>query len=348
MPVKPTYMIKNQEAFDAVAHKPRLHLGDVQYEVKLEPEQLVPELPNNRGFKSRPKPLPQERIHQHENCTLTVKIPRTHLHAISREEITARGFLWGTGIYTDDSDMVAACIHGGWIRGEWPDDVDVADLDLDEGLAMKDGTEEAKRKREAKNSAEMQQARKAANAASMHECPPETGPVPMQPNRDLHVTILILPRLKEYTSTTMFGIRSRGWGGNNTVPHDGISFAILNIRWVDGAGLQSRLRGAARRARLNRELKFRDHIKSATVRIEPVPNLPGRSNGAPGASTESMAEKGGDETWIKINGVLTNKENEGAGGDEKVVAEAETVEDADDVNMVDEPVAAPVVAANAA
>jgi len=296
VPHEPTMEVRNRLVFDTVAARPRLHLGDVQYEVTLEPDSLVPTLPNNRGFKSRPKPLPQDRLKGRENCTLTVKISRTHLQSVAREEITARGFLWGTGIHTDDSDVIAACIHGGWIRGEWADDVDVVDLELDQGFAMKADTVQAQRLRDARNSPATQQARKKANEASQHVFPPDTGPVPIQPNRDLHVTILILPRLKEYLGTTLFGITSRNWGGDVTVPHDGISFAVQSVRWADGAGLQSRLRGAARRERLNRDLRIQGRLSGGVLKT---------------------AGRGGknDETWVRINGVLTNKENEGDGKD---------------------------------
>lgn len=57
------------------------------------------------------------------------------------------------------------------------------------------------------------------------------------PNRDLHITILILPQLEKYSSCTRFGIRSREWGGKHngyTGVHDGLSFMILSIKWVDG------------------------------------------------------------------------------------------------------------------
>jgi phenolic acid decarboxylase len=73
-----------------------------------------------------------------ENCTLTMKIGKEHLIPASREEITSRRALWGTDVYTDDSDVIAACIHAGWIRGEWSDDVDVSMLGLDEGYSVSD------------------------------------------------------------------------------------------------------------------------------------------------------------------------------------------------------------------
>ncbi|CRK28657.1 hypothetical protein BN1708_015302, partial [Verticillium longisporum] len=74
----------------------------------------------------------------------------------------------------------------------------------------------------------------------------------------MQVTILILPRLEKYSSTVRFGVKSREWGGTyggRKSVHDGISFMITAIRWVDnGAGAQSRLRGKARRERMRRAM----------------------------------------------------------------------------------------------
>jgi hypothetical protein len=84
------------------------------------------------------------------------------------------------------------------------------------------------------------------------------------PNRDLHVTIVILPLLEKYSSTVRFGIKSREFGGKigdgRGLPqrsvHDGLSFMITGIRWVsNGAGTQNRLRGKARRERIRKALR---------------------------------------------------------------------------------------------
>jgi hypothetical protein len=199
-----------------------------------------------------------------ENCTLTMKIGKEHLIPAPREEITSRRALWGTDVYTDDSDVIAACIHAGWIRGEWSDDVDVSMLGLDEGYSVSDvrgllngrsnGSKEVNN-----NKLSPQNAASALMALSE---PPKTGPMPVPENRDLHVTLLILPRLEKYASTTRFGIRSREFGGpvgdedaHQRAVHDGISFMVTGLRWVtNGAAPQNRLRGKARRERIRKAL----------------------------------------------------------------------------------------------
>ncbi|KAI8156713.1 hypothetical protein K4K49_005770 [Colletotrichum sp. SAR 10_70] len=195
-------------------------------------------------------------IKNKENCTLTVKVPKVHLTPSAREEITARRAVWGTEVYTDDSDIIAACIHGGWIRGEWADDIDADMLDLDRGLAALEKEVPANKRRKEKEKEE--KARQEANAATFLDKPPKTGPVTVPVERDMHVTLLILPRLEKYSSTTRFGIQSREFGGRyngRKSIHDGISFQILGIRWVtNGAGTQSRLRGKGRRERMRKAM----------------------------------------------------------------------------------------------
>jgi hypothetical protein len=254
---RPKLTVNSKAVLDAVAGRPRHHLGDVIYNPILKPSRLISNVPSNRGFSSTPTPLPWAMINGKENCTLTMKVARTHLTPIAREEITSRRALWGTDIYSDDSDVIAACIHQGWIRGEWADDVEVDLLDLDGGLSngLDKDTSSAARKREREN---LERAKMEAHAAIELTKPPISGPVHVPPDRDMHVTLLILPRLEKYASTTRFGLQSREFGGvynGRKSVHDGISFMIMELRWVEnGAGAQSRLRGRARRERIRKAM----------------------------------------------------------------------------------------------
>jgi hypothetical protein len=78
--------------------------------------------------------------------------------------------VWGTDVYTDDSDIIAACIHQGWFRGEWAEDVDPSLL----GLELGDGAPDSPKE--------------------YLTDPPLRGPMQVPKDRDLDVTILILPR----------------------------------------------------------------------------------------------------------------------------------------------------------
>lgn len=262
---KPRQIVSSKAVLDSVADRPRVHLGDVVYEPMLKRARLQDPRtgrPPRTGYSSTPKPLPWELIEGRENCTLTVKVGKEHLVPAAREEITSRRALWGTDVYTDDSDVVAACIHAGWIRGEWPEDVDVSMLGLDEGYSVSD----VKGVGGAALAASSQPPQNGSNLMVLTE-PPKGGPMQVPPNRDLHVTLLILPRLEKYASSTRFGIKSREFGGfvaeggagegsRRRAVHDGISFMVIGLRWVTNGGeSQNRLRGKARRERIRKALR---------------------------------------------------------------------------------------------
>ncbi|KAJ5925039.1 Histone deacetylation protein Rxt3 [Penicillium verhagenii] len=206
----------------SIAHLPRRHLGSTLYTPLIgTPSSKSSSESSKFGYSTTPQPLP--RFEHHENCTFTVRVPRFLVDQSRREEICARRALWGTGVYTDDSDPVAAAIHSGFIRGAWGDDVDESMLDLE----IKEGYEHA---------------------------PPATEPTegprlpPIPPsNQDLQITLLILPRLERYDTTVMFGVKSRKWDGR----HDGMSFKVHRVDWVDGGVARGEQRtGQAKRKRM--------------------------------------------------------------------------------------------------
>lgn len=235
----PTKAVNSQPVLDSVAPLPREHLGSMLYTTSLK----MPPLPTYRldskfQYESQHKPIPN--FEGKENCTYTIRVPRYYLQPDQREEICLRRNVWGTEIYTDDSDPIAAAIHAGWIRGEWGEDVDPDHL------------------------LELATAAAAISNNNQSEDIPETmlepspsGPVVPPSNTDLHITILILPRLEKYAASTRFGLRSRAWGVTDA-EHSGLSFKILRLDWVDEAsGTRGEERGAeARRKRLQAALSL--------------------------------------------------------------------------------------------
>jgi len=124
-------------------------------------------------------------------------------------------------IYTDDSDPLAAAVHAGWIRGAWGDELDLAMLDIktsDEKVDEQDQFDSV-----------------------------PSSPVTPRHGKDLHLTLLLLPPLQDYASRIAHGIKSRTWGRD----HDGLSFQIEKMAWVDErAGRVEERNGAAKKKRI--------------------------------------------------------------------------------------------------
>ncbi|KAI9712851.1 MAG: hypothetical protein M1820_001473 [Bogoriella megaspora] len=213
--------ILSQSVLNSVSHLQRQHLGSSLYSprVSVPSTTTTSAIDIKQGYTSRARPLP--RFDGRSNCTFTIRVPRYYLSPSQREAVCGSRYIWGSEIYTDDSDPLAACIHGGWIRGDWGDEVD-SDLLLEQPL---DEAEES---------------------PDVLTDPPTSsksggaGPYLPQQNRDLHITVVILPPLEDYASTTACGIKSRAWGKN----HDGMSFKILKLEWVDEGPARAEERGA--------------------------------------------------------------------------------------------------------
>ena len=188
------------------------------------------------------KPIPY--FEGQENCTFTVRVPRAYLRSLGAtenertavaggiEEICRTRALWGTDIYTDDSDVVAAAIHSGWLRGDFGDyNRDIHDLF---------GKEEV-------------EPAVAAAGDTFEEKPPS----PLHPPRDadLHITIVLLPPLMNYAATTQHHLRSREWGSH----HDGMSYMIHSMQFVDEAKTNrfSERTAAAKHQRIAEDLRKR-------------------------------------------------------------------------------------------
>ena len=222
------------------------------YSSSLEPAASVASQSSKLGYTSTPNPLP--RYEGKENCTFTVRVSRFYLSAQEREDICRRRALWGTDVYTDDSDPIAAAVHSGWIRGEFGEDVDPAMLEL----PSHDKTENIV-------------PRHASDGQDVFTAPP-TEPMLPPPNKDLHLGLLILPPLETYTSRIAHGIKSRSWGKT----HDGMSFRIEKMEWVDDQGNDRT--GEAQRQRM--KLAQAQHSLAEGPAIRPFKASPSTKGGA--------------------------------------------------------------------
>lgn len=220
--VKPNVIIHSQALVDQYKNLPRHHLGNELYEPKIElpPFATSSHTDDKFGYFSCYKPK-KEFTEKDFNCTYTIRVPREYLTPASREKICIDRNIHGAGIYTDDSDPIAVLIHSGWIRGEWGQEVDTSLMDLPPAPPEDQELDE-----------------------EMLDKPP----IPVIPpeDMDLHITLLVLPKLQEYKGAVCFGIKSRDWGD-----HDGFSWTLLKMRWVDeGTSRSTERTGKARRQRL--------------------------------------------------------------------------------------------------
>ncbi|KAL9100578.1 MAG: hypothetical protein Q9163_004067 [Psora crenata] len=220
-PRLPKTIINNASLFATVSHLPRRHLGSVLYAPNLEPPTSPLSLSSNLPFTTGQYTIPP--CTGKENCTLTVRTPRFYLTAPEREAICQRRAVWGTDVYTDDSDPLAAAMHSGWIRGEWGPGVSVSMLEIEPGGETASDAKQA-----------------------VFTSRPRWPLLPPK-GKDLHLILLILPPLKGYASTVAHGIKSQSWGKD----HDGMSFKVERISWVDeGVGAGEERSGKAKKARI--------------------------------------------------------------------------------------------------
>lgn len=175
--------------------------------------------------------------------------------------------LWGTDVYTDDSDVLAMCVHAGWI--EAPPIPGVPEWLSGGG---------SRRVAQAWTTLSERQAK--ATGEPLPQRPPAE-PVSLVPHStcDLSVILRIAPKLILYKGCHRGGVRSRSWG--NT--HDGVSLVVESVElrapnYAAGTGRRSM------KARLRHMAQLR--MLAAAV---PVPRALAASNAAGPPATEDDA-----------------------------------------------------------
>jgi hypothetical protein len=216
---KPAVIVKTEKLLERISSKPRKHLGSHLYQtVVSEPSNTEAPLDSKIKYNSSMKALPP--FHGKENCTFTVRVPRYYLRytdkitetaeATPLEEVCKGRPVWGTEVYTDDSDVIAAAVHSGWLKGDfgWLKAENEAFRNLYD--------------QEFEDEEEPADPLLTLNTRPMR-------PVKAPPDHDMHVTILILPALEEYVSSTQNHLHSREWDKT----HDGMSYIIHKLAFVD-------------------------------------------------------------------------------------------------------------------
>ncbi|GAA5896721.1 uncharacterized protein JCM6883_006992 [Sporobolomyces salmoneus] len=134
--------------------------------------------------------------------------------------------IWGTDIYTDDSDVLGMLVHSGWVR--------LARRERKLRAGEKGAGEEAirrakeriegpekKRKKVSRVVNEVAQHPSAAEGTKTKENEEEED-TPTPPPKNLLVTLGIVPALVRYQGMERGGLRSRNWGNG----HDGVSLKV--------------------------------------------------------------------------------------------------------------------------
>lgn len=149
----------------------------------------------------------------HVDCTVQVLIPRKHLRK-ETNLLVQRREIWGTDIYTDDSDIVSVLYHTGVLPTR----------------AQVDAFYSALRAQEEGNADDT------TDGHLEDEHPVTVGPnshlvTSTSDNEQIYgdclVTLRALPKLTEYTGCYRNGINSRSWKH-----HDGGSYAIQKVEFL--------------------------------------------------------------------------------------------------------------------
>lgn len=211
--VKRKIVVNNEDVLK-FAHKfPRKHLGSILYtpyptlsthrqlSVFQPSEYSTPE--PNEGTKEILPLLPE--LRDYINCILTVRIPSYQINDLQNNKNYINRAIWGTDIYTDDSDILLILKHNGFLPN----------IDNELENTIETGSTE---KRTAGNLSQPQNIDQTVNNFR-HFVNIIGG--------DIHVDLIILPTLVQYEGIYRNGINSRSW----KTSHDGVSIAIHGVRY---------------------------------------------------------------------------------------------------------------------
>jgi hypothetical protein len=120
--------------------------------------------------------------------------------------------LWGSDVYTDDSDVIALCLHSGWIEGPIVQDVPGWVPPGKATFAWRQMT------RNYADQGLVDEVKAAGEAASINL-------ERLHSTADLSVILRIAPKLIAYKGSQRGGVKSRSWGNG----HDGVSLMIEDV-----------------------------------------------------------------------------------------------------------------------
>ncbi|GAN10740.1 conserved hypothetical protein [Mucor ambiguus] len=183
---KPKLIIKNEQVWKSVQGMEEKSLGFQLYS----PQLLLPNLEGS------------------VNGLMEIRVPARFL-TFENVKVKKRA-LWGTDIYTDDSDIVAMAIHSGKYQPHFiePTIEPTDPFALAVAGKQKESIEAARR---------LALSGKKYTQHDQH----------WMPDHDLKVTVRVLPTLQSYASSIRHRLKSREWG-----KHDGMSLFVYKVEKV--------------------------------------------------------------------------------------------------------------------
>lgn len=235
--IKTSLLIDSSKVVASLSSKPRHYLGSIIYHPTPTPKQ---------GYSITQPLLP--RFEGKENSIFQVRIPRRFLSEQQRRDVHRRRCVWGTEVYTDDSDVLGVLVHLGKVPGVLPDGVD-SSLVAEAGgrKIVMNGMTSASPRSPPISSPVKKKVNGITNGKADKQQAQDGPTIPA--SKDLIVNLLILPTLEKYTGSTRNALKSRSW---NTI-HDGMSYSIWDMEWVDAGEAEARGGGSKKRRLDERE-----------------------------------------------------------------------------------------------
>lgn len=204
---KPKKTVKLNTITTQVLRKPRRHLGAFRYDAD-----ILADLESDT-LQIKPRLIPSFSSSD-VNCTYTFYVSKSWINTRELQLITSSRHLWGTGIYTDDTDPITAAMHMGFLKPSFSS--------IDETLLSRIVHDQNPRVDLGK------------------ELKPPSKPLDITTAKDLKITCVVMPPLEDYESTARFGVKSRAWpeGGSG---HDGLSFSVLKVEVGDVGPLERKM-----------------------------------------------------------------------------------------------------------
>lgn len=218
-------IIENEDVLKYASKFPRKHLGSIlytPYPTKSTHEQLSIFQPSDLStpeLEAKAKPIQQgteivpllPELKDYINSIITVRIPSYQINDLQNNKNYINRSIWGTDIYTDDSDVLLILKHNGFLPS--------IDNELENMIHNSDNNDN--------NSVEKRTPGNLKDPQNLDQTVNNFRHFINIIGGDIHVDLIVLPKLVKYEGIYRNGINSRTW----VTGHDGVSIAIHGVRY---------------------------------------------------------------------------------------------------------------------